>query len=74
MNDGKPAPKITTFRIRLSTLEKQIKQLAADSQNIAWSKHAHERMDERGIDDIDVLRVLRGGTLMGSPEMTGDPG
>lgn len=42
-------------------LEAAIHRLALDTENIKWSVHAQQRMAERGIDDIDVLRILRQG-------------
>lgn len=46
----------------------RIQQLAAQSSNVGFSDHAEDRMEERGITDLDVLRVLRGGTISGSIE------
>lgn len=42
-----------------------IRQIAQKSCNVAFSDHAEERMDERGISDLDALRVLRAGDLSG---------
>ena len=33
-----------------------------------FGNHARERMLEREIDDVDVLRVLRSGNIKGEPE------
>lgn len=43
----------------------RIKHLAKDSVNVAFSGHAEERMEERGITDLDALRVLRTGDIVG---------
>lgn len=46
----------------------RIQHLAKDSKNVAFSDHAEERMDERGITDLDALRVLRTGEISGPIE------
>jgi hypothetical protein len=43
-----------------------IRMLAETSDAITFGLHALERMDERDISDIDVLRVLRRGRIKGS--------
>ncbi len=35
---------------------------------VTFGNHARERMQEREIDDVDVLRVLRTGFISGDPE------
>lgn len=35
---------------------------------VTFGNHARERMHEREIDDVDVLRVLRSGYLSGNPD------
>ena len=68
-----PKPSIAA-RLTPSMAERQIRALAADSGRIVWSRHAMERMTEREIFDVDVLRILRGGMLEGVPEATGTEG
>ena len=46
----------------------RIQLLAKQSKDVAISDHAEERMDERGITDLDVLRVLRTGEISGRIE------
>ena len=65
----KPA-KVAIYRLTTAMAEKRIKALAAKTENIGWGFHALERMDERGIYDVDVLRVLREGACLGEPEPT----
>jgi hypothetical protein len=60
MKEGKPKP-VLQYRLTAAVAEKRIQALAADSNNIDWGDHALERMEEREIVDIDVLRVLRTG-------------
>jgi Domain of unknown function (DUF4258) len=42
--------------------------MAAQAGGVAFGDHARERMLEREIDDVDVLRVLRSGFIEGEPE------
>ena len=44
---------------------RQIRRLALDSANIGWSVHVTEQMERRDIQDIDVLKVLRTGSIEG---------
>lgn len=53
-----------------ANVERLVRSMATNSKNIRWSTHALKRMDEREILDVDVLRVLRTGTLAGKPEVT----
>ena len=53
---------------------KLIRELALDTSNVAWSKHAHERMLERGITDRVALDVLRTGDVKGEIEPGKNPG
>lgn len=46
----------------------RIQSLAKESKNVGFSWHAEERMDERGITDLDALRVLRSGSISGAIE------
>ncbi len=48
-------------------LLEQIRGYAADSENVAFSNHALERMEERDITDVEVIRVLQQGSIAGSP-------
>lgn len=45
-----------------------IRQIAADSSCVIWTKHVRERMEQRGIDAVDVLHILKSGTVEGVPE------
>ncbi len=68
---GQPVAK---FRLTPAIAETRIKEAAKDSANIDWSRHALERMDERGFLDIQVLRALRTGSISGDPTPTNDGG
>jgi hypothetical protein len=48
--------------------EKRIRAAASTPGGVTFGTHARERMLEREIDDVDVLRVLRGGYLKGEPD------
>jgi len=47
-------------------LMKIIRGLATDTSKVAFGKHARERLGERGISNIDAIRVLRIGEISGS--------
>ena len=70
MKGDKPRPKVVSFEPQARQLEARVRELAADSQNILWSDHARDRMEERGIFPEDVLRMLRVGFMRGSPDKT----
>lgn len=68
MTDAKGVGKVQPFAPRPKELLARIQELAKDSKNVAFSDHAEERMDERGITDLDALRVLRSGEISGPIE------
>lgn len=55
-------------RLAPDRAERAIRHAAARSENVILGNHARMRMREREIDDLDVLRVLRTGGLVGNPE------
>lgn len=70
MDDASFGRKVTRYRLTPAIAEKRIKQIAAVSDNIKWSFHALQRMEEREIFDFDVLRILRDGMISGVPKET----
>jgi len=56
------------FRPTPQKLIASIRRLAADSAKVSFGRHALERMDERGITTLDILRVLRAGDIEGKIE------
>lgn len=62
---GKNAGKLRQFQPSPGELQTRIRELARDSKNVGFSTHAEDRMDERGISDLDALRVLRTGEIKG---------
>ena len=62
---GKNERKLRQFCPSRDELEARIRKLAQDSKNVGFSVHAEDRMDERGISDLDALRVLRSGHIVG---------
>ena len=63
-----PAP--IQFPMRHNEAQKIVRDRAADSSNVIIGDHAHQRMCERGISDIDVYRILREGEVEGEPTKT----
>jgi hypothetical protein len=75
----KPQANIARFRPRPSELEKRIRELAQNSDNVRWSAstyetHAESRMDWRDITDRMMFDVLRTGYLKGDIEPGKNPG
>ncbi len=68
MEKSRPAPVIASFKPRPQSLLATVRRLALDSKNVFFSSHATDRMDERGITTLDVLRVLRVGDIVGEIE------
>lgn len=65
MIEPKGAGQVRNLALRPDEVLDRIKHLAKDSKNVGFSDHAEERMDERGITDLDVFRVLRSGDISG---------
>lgn len=61
-------PKIASFKPRINDLEQIIRTLAAGRMSPGFSEHALDRMEERGITTLDVVRVLRLGGIKGEVE------
>lgn len=59
---------VYTFKPNPSALLKRIRGIAAVSERVFFGNHATERMEERGITNLDVLRVLRLGEIKGEIE------
>lgn len=70
MNTDPPLKNVAAYRLTPTIAEKRVRELAATSDSIRWSMHAIERMNEREIFDVDVLRALRIGIIRGLPEKT----
>lgn len=64
MHDRRPA-RAASVTPRPEFLLASIRHLARTSDNVGWSDHALDRMDERGITDKQALEVLRKGDIKG---------
>lgn len=70
-----PSPANTVeFKPKIDTVCRTVRKLAADTANIKWSKHALERMAERGITDKYVLDAMRHGMAKGDIAPGAKPG
>lgn len=58
---------VVAFEPRPDQLAATIRQLATLGK-IGWGTHVLERMEERGIDRLDVIRVLKFGEIKGGIE------
>jgi hypothetical protein len=54
-----------SFRPKLSAIVKMVRERAADSGNVAFGKHARERLEQRGITDLEAIKTLRIGEIKG---------
>jgi hypothetical protein len=68
MPDAKEPRKAEVVRFRPESIRDTIYRLALSTSNIAWSRHALERMTERGITDRMAVEVLRLGSIKGPIE------
>jgi superfamily I DNA and/or RNA helicase len=57
---------VVQFRPFPAQLLLQVQEIAADSSKVMFGDHSLDRMEERGITTLDVLRVLRAGDIKGS--------
>jgi hypothetical protein len=58
------------MRLTAAIAQKRIREIAQVTQNVIFGSHARQRMREREIFDVDVLRVLRQGHVDEPPELT----
>ena len=61
---------VCAFRLTPGVAEGRIRKAALASENIIWGKHALDRMEERGITDVQVLEILRNGMVVDLPDKT----
>lgn len=66
MTGDEPA-NVRKLVLRPGDAEARVHALAVDTSNIRWSRHARDRMEERGIDDTDALRALQRGHCLEDP-------
>lgn len=57
----KNEPKILPMRMTIAIAQKKICELAKVTENIIFTHHAIERMEERDIADFEVYEILRTG-------------
>ena len=62
--------KVAPLRFTAASAEKVIHQTARSADNIIFGNHAMQRMSEREIFAVDVLRILRTGWVDDQPELT----
>lgn len=67
MDDKQGKRAVVPFRLTAAAAQRRVRELAADSANIRWSRHIRERMGERGFDSEDCLRILRTGVVETEP-------
>ena len=65
-----PKSNVATMRLTPHVAESRIQKIAKVTENVIFGNHARQRMGERDMTDVDVLRVLRTGSIEGWPEAT----
>jgi hypothetical protein len=63
MVNQNPSKAIAQLKPRARDLVVTIRKAAMDSFNVSFNEHALDRMEERDITTMDVLRVLRTGDI-----------
>ena len=66
MTGGRPA-NVEKLGLRPGDAERRVHAIAVDTRNIRWSRHALDRMEQRGIDDTDALKALQRGHCLEAP-------
>lgn len=61
------ARRVIQLRLKREELANRIRQLAKEGA-VSFSDHALDRMEERGISDLQVQRVLTSGEIRGAVE------
>jgi hypothetical protein len=70
MQDNRIAAPVTAFRLTTTEAERRLARISAKTENVLFSQHAQERMEERGITDAQVYEVLRTGHVVDAPSLT----
>ena len=73
-DEKKPQPTVIPFEKRARDCMQTVRDLAQDSQNVALGRHARDRMEERGITNMEVIKALRFGDILGEPVPGDNPG
>jgi hypothetical protein len=68
MMKPKQSTSVAAFCPRPHVLIATIRRLAAQSGNVSFSDHALDRMEERDLTTLDVVRALRIGDIAGNIE------
>lgn len=58
------AAKVVRFEMKPQAFLARVRALAASSESVVFVGHARLRMRQRGISDLQVLEVLRRGTIV----------
>ena len=66
----KRAPKVLQFRLRPEKAEQIIRETALDTSKVILGDHTRERIEERGISDIEIYRLLQTGHVFEDPVRT----
>lgn len=71
MADPPAGAAVAHFKLTVERAQARVRELAKESANVMFTQHAWDRMEERGFEDIEVLRVLRSGYVEEPPKDLG---
>lgn len=69
-NQSSATRDVLPFGLTIREAERRIREAASKTENVIFSDHATERMEERGITDAQIYEVLRSGQVADPPELT----
>ena len=69
-----PERRVVPMRPKLADIHATIRRLAVEDRSVFISYHARERMEQRAITRIDVIRVLQRGHVDGQIDAGENPG
>jgi hypothetical protein len=61
------AAKVVRYEMKPQAFLARVRALAGSSENVVFTNHARKRMRQRGITDLQVLEVLRRGSVAEGP-------
>jgi hypothetical protein len=65
---------VSAWRLTSRIARERVRRIATDSERLVLTEHMQQRMVERGISTLDVLRILRDGEVEDTPVGARKPG
>lgn len=70
MTNSPEESNVRPLRLRADRAQAIINAAAQDTANVIFGMHALQRMEERGVSDLEAYRILRTGHVSEVPERT----